>query len=1086
VFGERFGTVSDRSRTVDFFVSFTAADRDWAVWIASTLEAANYSVIFEDWDFRVGGDWAHEMHRALSSARRVIAVLSNQYLESVHGEAEWRAAYEADPSGELGILIPVRIDDVRPRGLLATRIFVDIGSLPAEQAQRALLEGVRAAMRSGQPTLEGAAHISPYPGPPAQRRGGDDPGVDAVMHSYRNAVARQYEDPPYLSLRTGRPLSQVYVSQTLENLAPAWDGGNDSPLLRQRRPWALMILQDRSHVLLEGGPGAGKSSLLSRLATLSLEPGQDAPVPVVARASTLSEAAGSFAGRLRDAVTADLGGKLLPTLPADFLAPKPGGPRWLVLIDALDEIIDARSRARLAEDLQHLAAVVDSPFRFVVTSRPLPREAEHDWSGFARFRLLPLSDEQIDDFATSWFSPERADGPGRARTFLAEIRRRRLQELIRTPLILTMAAVVFDTSADGTFPDNRAELYERFLATLEDEEGERGTRLAFRYAWDRRYGRRGEVLADDVFSSLRTILEHLAARRQDGYEGSLLDEASRYVAENWRPRQGQPFDSSWLRLQVAMLLVRSSLVVPRGSGFEFVHATVREYLLATRAFHQGLRPDQPEAADYVQRWRDPAWRQVVLFLLGIWSNRAEPVDRVLEAICVESAEGAVFAASAVAEGVRVTDSVLAGIIRALGKHIRSLSWGQVLFADPNPFSVVVSLADPLAGQELMRTATNAETEPAVCAYAAEMLGRLALTPQTLEVLNSLALGGQEVVVRQGAALALARLGRADLSVPILEGVVNDPSAGLLLRARAVDALGEQFATQTLMRMAALPELDPGLREQAAGILEAQGHSAQAAGVLRALAEDPRVDAKVRAKAVADLGGGGEVGALRAVADNGIVDSWVRELAARQLWRAGGREDALALLRDFAAHAGTDVRVRLRAVHALCDHDDGEGLMRLVAEADGLVRLAAVAAAPRRGNLARLHEVARAMASDPRVRPVVRHEAGEVLIRLGQAAEGTAVLLDLARVEEIPSWIREDAVLSLRAERRSPELASLFRDGLLPTWLRCSTCAALVAIGHRFSAVDRKIYLDLPSTSEGWVRARLGQLHGGVWNGDSTR
>lgn len=1025
--------MSDQRRAVDFFVSYAAEDREWAMWIAATLEAAGYSVTLQDWDFRPGADWVHEMNRAVLGARRTIAVLSRNYMKSLHGEAEWRVAYEADPSGELGALVPVRVDDVQPRGLLATRIFIDLVSLPADDAQRALVDGVRQAVPHRMTSKGRSGSALSFPGRRSSVDHSDRRELDDVMSNYLSAVNRQHEDPPYLSLRSGRRLSQIYVAQTLENMAPAEGAGSNSPLLRNRWPSALTILQDDVHVLLEGGPGAGKSSLLSRLATLLLNTRQDGPlhlIPAVVRARTLSEVSGSFSHRLRDAVTADLGGKLVNSLPEDLFLPVPDGPRWLVLVDALDEIVEARKRTRLVEDLQYLASVVDSPLRFVITSRPLPREAEHDWSGFARFRLLTLNDEQIESFADSWFSEEREDRSASVSKFLQEIRRRRLHQLVRTPLILTMAAIVFDRSAEETLPDNRAELYEHFLGTLEEEESERGTRLAFRRAWDRRYGRRGEVMADDLFSSLREILEHLADWRQEGSDGSLLKEACRYLLQDWRrPLQGLWFDSSWLTNQVSVLLTRSSLVVPRGEDYEFLHETVREYLVATRASREALRPGQAEASRLLLRWQDPSWRQVVLFLLGIWNSKGESVDNILDGIRTESAEGPVFAASAVTEGVRVSRSILSNIIQDLGQYTRSHSWGQVLFSDPNPFIILVSLADELCTHELLRTATNSGTEPAVRAYAAEMLGRLDPTPETLKVLISLTLEVGYVVVSHGAALALARLGRADLSVPILQRVINDPSASVLLRARAVDALGEQSATQALLRTAALSEIPPNLREQAARILEAQGHSAQASEILRALAEDPRVDADVREKAITDLGG--EIGALRGIAHNNIVDRWVRELAARQLWRAGDHQNALTLLRELAAHSGTDLRVRLRAVHALCEHNDGEGLMWLVDEGDGLVRLAAVSGAPRRGNLPRLAEVARKMATDQSEPATVRHEAAEVLIRLGQATEGTAVLVDLARIDENPSWVKEDAVLSLCASRRNQELTNLFRDSRLP-------------------------------------------------------
>ena len=76
--------------------------------------ALGYQVVVQAWDFGPGRDWAHEMQQATATAERVVAVLSAAYLESGHGEAEWRAFYAKDPSGEHGQLLPVRVSDVEP------------------------------------------------------------------------------------------------------------------------------------------------------------------------------------------------------------------------------------------------------------------------------------------------------------------------------------------------------------------------------------------------------------------------------------------------------------------------------------------------------------------------------------------------------------------------------------------------------------------------------------------------------------------------------------------------------------------------------------------------------------------------------------------------------------------------------------------------------------------------------------------------------------------------------------------------------------------------------------------------------------
>jgi tetratricopeptide (TPR) repeat protein len=140
------------AQAADFFVSYTSADRAWAEWIAWQLEAEGYTVVVQAWDFTAGRDWAHEMQQATATAERVLPVLSTAYMSSAHGEAEWRVFYARDPSGEQGMLLPVRVDNIDPPGLLKTRVYVDLVDQDAAGAKAALLAAARGAR--GKPTQE--------------------------------------------------------------------------------------------------------------------------------------------------------------------------------------------------------------------------------------------------------------------------------------------------------------------------------------------------------------------------------------------------------------------------------------------------------------------------------------------------------------------------------------------------------------------------------------------------------------------------------------------------------------------------------------------------------------------------------------------------------------------------------------------------------------------------------------------------------------------------------------------------------------------------------------------------------------------
>ena len=161
----------------DFFVSYTSADRPWAVWIAWQLEAGGYQVVVQAWDFGAGSDWAHGMHNAMSTAERVVVVLSPDYLRSAHGEAEWRHYYAQDPSGERGLMLLVRIHQVDPPGLLRTRVYVDLVGLDAAGARAALLAAARKSRGkpSDEPEFPGLRQQSRIEGQQAPRFPGESP-----------------------------------------------------------------------------------------------------------------------------------------------------------------------------------------------------------------------------------------------------------------------------------------------------------------------------------------------------------------------------------------------------------------------------------------------------------------------------------------------------------------------------------------------------------------------------------------------------------------------------------------------------------------------------------------------------------------------------------------------------------------------------------------------------------------------------------------------------------------------------------------------------------------------------------------------
>jgi len=127
------------SKKKDFFISYTSNDKDIALWIASVLEESGFSTVIQSWDFRPGNNFILEMQKAAISTNKTLALLSNDYLTSPFTQAEWAAAFSIDPTGEKEVLIPIRIKECTPSGILSNIIYIDLLGLGKEEAKIKLL-----------------------------------------------------------------------------------------------------------------------------------------------------------------------------------------------------------------------------------------------------------------------------------------------------------------------------------------------------------------------------------------------------------------------------------------------------------------------------------------------------------------------------------------------------------------------------------------------------------------------------------------------------------------------------------------------------------------------------------------------------------------------------------------------------------------------------------------------------------------------------------------------------------------------------------------------------------------------------------
>lgn len=152
----------------DFFVSYTQADRAWAEWIAWILEEDGHRVLVQAWDFVPGSSWQRLMQDGAASSTRTIAVLSQAYLSSDYGTAEWLAAWARDPSGAERTLLTMRVVDCERPGYLSGVTGIDLFGLDEAKARARLRKAVADAIAGRakpdlKPGFPGTGHAIPQP-----------------------------------------------------------------------------------------------------------------------------------------------------------------------------------------------------------------------------------------------------------------------------------------------------------------------------------------------------------------------------------------------------------------------------------------------------------------------------------------------------------------------------------------------------------------------------------------------------------------------------------------------------------------------------------------------------------------------------------------------------------------------------------------------------------------------------------------------------------------------------------------------------------------------------------------------------------
>lgn len=671
-----------------------------------------------------------------------------------------------------------------------------------------------------------------------------------LLNQLVRAVWHAADDPQY-AMREKKPLSSVYVRQSVgapaddprrrreEEAQEAQDAERFRRLSGLSQPFDEVIeLYD--HLVLDGVAGIGKTTLGNHLVRTYAESllaesgpsGADALVPLMLPARELAARLrqGNWPGALRATVTYLYGQSLNVDVPAELFTRTVHGMRWLIVIDALDEIPDEADRSRLLTALAARVANRDDPARYVITTRPLSRD-EMSRLKSARvgfYELQPFDEDALELFARKWFASEGMDGDRIAHEFLAQVQAAGLQDVVTVPLLARVAAEVFASRQDRSLPASRFHLYEEYIRMYADVRAAPGGRQLF--AWLDEH--RAEVL-----ESLATAYTTREAPLLDVLEQMLVASDLGQLPHDWK----EPV-SDWL--------THTGVVGRAGSHLRFLHQTFAEHLAAAataRKLPGVFVPEQPPWDDVIRRLLldDEQEQHVLLHYLHQQGSEAGLLDW-LQHGSQDHREGA---AALVAQGARYTPD-------QLSRHLAFVEQ-KVLADDRQALQSLAALThERVVRGFLEKLCDHSHASREIKISSIDLLGNREhlVRDERAPFLVECADTTQPPNLRRQAAEVLVKLdGRhRDLAVEVL----TELAPGSVAAAESLAKLGEEQRELAARALIVLTDAHTDIfdRMRAAEALARLGgtYRDRAAATYRSVAEDPVAYLPERCDAVEEL------------------------------------------------------------------------------------------------------------------------------------------------------------------------------------------------------------------------------------------
>jgi len=253
---------------------------------------------------------------------------------------------------------------------------------------------------------------------------------------------------------------QEYGEKTAKEIRRYFSGKRDGHAIFDKRiaitDMTDLLEYDRCVIL--GDPGSGKTTLLKRLAYET-----KSYIPIYVRISEYSEKMPQFSDLYSFVINSDSKYENL------FKWAIENGKAF-ILLDGLDEVIDAAHRMKVSEEIKKLISYFSND-KYIVTSRIIGYESVR-LADFEHFTIQPFEKKDIALFAKRWYeaiadlSDKNLKEAEKSANELIEAisRNENIKRLATNPLLMTIIALIHYRGKK--LPNRRVELYQVCVETM--------------------------------------------------------------------------------------------------------------------------------------------------------------------------------------------------------------------------------------------------------------------------------------------------------------------------------------------------------------------------------------------------------------------------------------------------------------------------------------------------------------------------------------------------------------------------------------------------------------------------------------------